>query len=603
MTDLLLDDLDPRQRDAVTERHVPLAILAPAGSGKTRVLTRRIAFRVRDGTADARHVLALTFTRKAAGELVQRIRRLGVDHRVAAGTFHATALAQLRRRAIERGMEAPTVLDRKSRLLAPLVGGRRAEATIAMSNLAADIEWAKARLVSPEHFTEAARRAHRPLVGPPEEIAELYARYETEKRRRHLVDFDDVLRNCADAIAREPEFRAAQQWRFRHLFVDEFQDATPLQLMLLRAWLGDAADLTVVGDPAQAIYGFAGADATPLARFEQTFPGGRCISLEHNYRSAPAVVSTAEVALGDAAGRARIPPRAVHLDGPVPVVRGYDDDEAEAIAVADACRVEARDGTAWRDMAVLFRTNAQSARFEQAMSRRGVPFRVTDANAFTARPEVRVLLERLQSTQREEPARPFAHLLSELTAPAADDDHDDEERVEVPAEREHRDALLALGRDYLAAEPEAPTLNGFVAWLDVATRTAGSGTDAVELVTFHRAKGLEWRLVFVTGLERGLVPITWATSLDALAEERRLLHVALSRAEADLRCSWAHVRTFGGRRSRREPSPWLGELERHVASLRVVPREPREHVAAARSVLAAAAPPPRVPISQRRARR
>src|SRR3954469_16020074 len=265
--DALLDDLDPDQRAAVTSSHLPLAILAPAGSGKTRVLTRRIAFRIREATCEARHVLALTFTRKAAGELVDRLGRLGADGPVTAGTFHAIALRELRGRAIERGLDPPRVLDRKLRLLAPLLEDKRGGAGIGPADLAAEIEWAKARLGGPDEYAGAARVAGRRLAAPPDAIAELYQRYESERRRRHLLDFDDLLGQCAGEMTRDPEFGAAQRWRFRHVHVDEFQDATPLQLALLRAWLDARPDLCAVGDPAQAIYAFAGADASPLRDF------------------------------------------------------------------------------------------------------------------------------------------------------------------------------------------------------------------------------------------------------------------------------------------------------------------------------------------------
>jgi DNA helicase-2/ATP-dependent DNA helicase PcrA len=170
---------------AVTSPHLPLAILAPAGSGKTRVLTRRIApvFEL----THARHVLALTFTRKAAGELVDRLGRLGADGPVTAGTFHAVALRELRGRAIERGLEAPRVLDRKLRLLAGLLEEKRGGG-IGPADLAAEIEWAKARLVDPDQYAGAARIAGRRLPAPPDTIADLYQRYETERRRRHLLD-------------------------------------------------------------------------------------------------------------------------------------------------------------------------------------------------------------------------------------------------------------------------------------------------------------------------------------------------------------------------------------------------------------------------------
>jgi DNA helicase-2/ATP-dependent DNA helicase PcrA len=590
--DPLLDDLDAHQRAAVASPHVPLAVIAPAGSGKTRVLTRRIAFRIREGGADARHVLALTFTRKAAGELVDRLRRLGVDDALTAGTFHAVALAQLRRWAAAHHLEPPRVLDHKARLLAPLLGNRRAATALAAADVAAEIEWAKARLVAPDEYADAAAAARRNLPRPAEEIAEHYARYESEKRRRRLLDFDDVLRRCADLVGRDPEFAEGQRFAFRHLFVDEFQDATPLQIRLLRAWLGARPDLSVVGDPAQAIYGFAGADASPLLEFGRSFPGGRSIALVHNYRSTPDVVTLAEAALAGTPAGARRPPVAVRGAGAPATVVAYDDADDEAAGIAERCWRAFTAGVPWRDMAVLFRTNAQAAAFEAAFTRRNVPFRLADDQRAGRHPETKLLLDRLRTAERDAPGRPLADLLADLAADeGADEGADEDGRAGTPEARDAREALLERGRAFVASEGGAGGVSAFAAWLDLAAR-APHARHGVELVTFHRAKGLEWPVVFVTGLEAGLVPSGWATGAPDIAEERRLLHVALSRARDEVHCSWAHARAVGGRRIRREPSPWLAELER-IARHRDAPRrDARHHLADARATLAATQPPP-----------
>ncbi len=604
--DQLLDDLDARQRLAVTAADAPLAILAPAGSGKTRVLTRRIAYRVRECSADARHVLAVTFTRKAAGELVDRIARLPIDDpdqessRLTAGTFHALALAQLRRRAADQGREVPRVLGSKTRLVAELLD-RKGPAGVALAGeLAAEVEWAKARLVPPEHFVAAAHAANRRVPRSAAEIAGLYERYEREKRKRNLLDFDDLLARTAEALERDPEFAAAQQWRFRHLFVDEFQDATPLQLRLLRAWLGERPDLCVVGDPAQAIYGFAGADPTPLADFASHFPGGRSIMLVHNFRSASPIVVTSEAALGANADVVRDPPRATRAAGLRPTITAYDTDVIEASTVADACWRAFADGVPWSEIGILFRTNAQSALFEQACARRGVPFRaVTETERWVARPTVHLLVGRLREMERDAPARGFAEHLADLAVDAFDEEST---RGLDAAELEaHRSMLLELGREYLACEPGRGSAASFVAWIDVATADAVLPAAGVDLVTFHRAKGLEWRVAFVCGLERRLVPISWATTPDSRAEERRLLHVALSRASDELRLSWARTRTLRGRAVAREPSPWLADLERVVHDLPRSEIDPRTELAAVRATLAGATPP--APSSRRRLHR
>jgi DNA helicase-2/ATP-dependent DNA helicase PcrA len=561
--DTLLEGLDATQRDAVTSTAAPLAILAGAGSGKTRVLTRRIAWQSREQLVDPAHVLAVTFTRKAADELRTRLGRLGVRESVTAGTFHAIALAQLRRRTEEAGRTMPALLERKVRLLIPLVPGRGREATLLAAEVASEIEWAKARLVKPAGYEHAVAAAGRTPPRAAGEVAEIFAAYEREKRKRKLVDFDDLISGCADALEHDADFAAAQRWRFRHLFVDEFQDASAAQFRLVRAWLGDRSDLCVVGDGDQAIYGFAGADSSYLVRFlrhfpPEQFPAAGVVQLGSNYRSTPQVVAAAGAVLG-APGRRRPAVHATRPDGPVPEIAEFPSDDAEAAAVARAVRTLHEPGRRWSRIAVLYRVNAQSAAFEEALARAGVPFRVRGGGRFLDRPEVKVALDTLRAAARAAPSRRFAEHLTDF---ASDADTLSEER------REHIDALARLGREYLEAEGGSGTVDGFLAFLQASLQgdDAGASADAVELLTFHRAKGLEFDTVFVTGLERGLVPISYAKTPEALDEEQRLLYVALSRAERALHLSWARQRAVGMRIANRTPSPWLARIERAVTS-------------------------------------
>jgi DNA helicase-2/ATP-dependent DNA helicase PcrA len=578
--DPLLGDLDPSQRAAVTHEAPTLAILAPAGSGKTRVLTRRVAWLVEQRRVSAENVLAVTFTRKAAGELANRLGRLGVRH-VTAGTFHSLALAQLRRHMREHGREAPAVLGAKGRIIGPLVGGRGPAARVAVLEIAGEIEWAKARLVGPGDYAAAALRAGRVTPRPPTEIAAVYERYEQEKRRRHLFDFDDLLRWCAQMIERDETFAAAQRFRFRSLFVDEFQDASAAQVRLVRAWLGDRPDLCVVGDDDQAIYSFAGADPGPLRDFAAHFPGGIHVRLGANYRSTTPIVAAASAVLD----RARTPPQAPRGDGPAPEVLPFDDENGEAAGVARLLSQAHARGVSWSDMAVLYRTNAQSVPFETALPTAGVPVRVPGSGGFVNRPEVRVVLDELVATERAARGRSFSDQLADL---AAGEPVGGEER------REHLDAVLRLGKEYLAADGGGGSAGGFVAWLETSMRgddglAVGERSDAVQLVSFHRAKGLEWELVCVTGVERGLVPISYATEPEPLAEERRLLHVALSRAGQFLSVTWARQRTVGGRPARRSRSPWLDAIE---AANRggAAPPDPKVRLTAMRADLRARRP-------------
>jgi DNA helicase-2/ATP-dependent DNA helicase PcrA len=535
----LLIDLDPRQREAVTSPATPLAILAPAGSGKTRVITRRIAWRVMTGDAEAQHVLALTFTRKAASELGRRLRDLGLRSEVAAGTFHAIAYAQLRARWVERGWSAPTLLPHRTGLIAQLPSVRKAR--ISAAEVATEIDWAKARLIAADRYAEAAAAARRRTPTNPERLAGIYADYEETKRARRLVDFDDLLRICIDAMESDEVFASTQRWRFRHLFVDEFQDVNPLQLRLLEAWRGSHYDLCVVGDPHQAIYGWNGADARYLVDFRALYPPAEIITLEHNYRSTPQILAAASAVLL----ASRLEPhevRATLADGDAPAIEAYESDIEESRAVARAVRDRHTPRSRWSEQAILVRTHAQTALLHEAMRASGIPARVRGTAPLLEQEPARDALARLR-----EHDGPLAALVRDL----------EEEALELddPA------ALLTLAelaREHLRVEPRA-TGAGFAAW--VAASTGGDSPDrtgdAVEIATFHAAKGLEWPIVHIAGIEDGLVPITHARTRAARAEEARLLHVAMTRAQRELRCTWAARRTFGTRVVDRQVSPLL----------------------------------------------
>ena len=542
----LLEGLTAAQRAAVVSEAAPLCIMAGAGAGKTRVLTRRVAFRCRAGTADAGHTLALTFTRKAAGELQRRLAGLGVRGSVAAGTFHSHAAAQLQRWWADRRQIPPVLLERKSRLLGPILAERSAlgapMGTVPLADVAAVIEWAKARVIGPEQLEAELARADRRLVPgvSPAVLAGVYARYEDEKRRRGLLDFDDLLARCADAIEGDPEFAGAQRWRWRHIYVDEFQDLNPLQHRLLLAWLGASVDLCVVGDPNQAIYGWNGADPELLRSFPRRWPAAEVIRLDENHRCSEPIVRAAAAVLGpDGAGL-----RGVDRPGPPPAVHHFESDRAEARGVAAGLVAAHRDGRPWSAMAVLTRTNAQLEMVQEALSAVGVPWWSAAAAGLLDDPDLRAVLPALRAAGR----RPLRAGLADV----------EEERAR--ADSPGLSALIDTGRALAAARPEA-TVADWLAWLPTAAkdRSAGGGpAETVTLCSFHRAKGLEWELVWVAGAEEGFIPIGRApASAPATEEERRLLYVALTRAGQELHVSWAASRSFGARTVPRRPSRWL----------------------------------------------
>lgn len=556
----LLDGLNPAQLAAVESEAAPLCILAGAGSGKTRVLTRRIGHRVAQGTADARHTLALTFTRKAAGELNSRLRQLGLRDPVAAGTFHSIAYAQLRSRWADRDITPPDLLDRKVGFVARLV-----PRDVQAIDVVAEIEWAKARRIPPSGYVEGAARAARTPPVPASVVADCYARYEQAKRDQRLVDFDDLLRLAIRDIESDPEFAAAQRWRFRHLFVDEFQDVNQLQFDLLRAWLGDRTDLCVVGDPNQAIYAWNGADARYLDRFGHWFPGGEQVQLTENYRSSPQILAVANAVLAPARPRSG-PLSANRPDGPRPRVRRFATDTDEAKGIARSIRDHHRPGDRWSNQAVLVRTNAQAVIIGEALRSAGIPHRVRGGTPLLDQPEIRTALAGLRRHRG-----PFHAAVADLAAtiepdettadpaPATDADASDTSDA-VAQRRANLELLVRLGDDYQRIDP-IPSANSFVAWLRATISSDEVDRDAVDVTTFHAAKGLEWPVVHLAGLEAGLVPIGHAKTDLALAEERRLFYVAATRAEQELVCSYAQQRTFGQRTASREPSPYLEAIE------------------------------------------
>jgi DNA helicase-2/ATP-dependent DNA helicase PcrA len=430
------------------------------------------------------------------------------------------------------------------------------DAAVPHIDVAAEIEWAKARLITPERYEEEVARTGRTTPMPAAQLVSLYARYEETKRSRRMVDFDDLLLLLARALQEDTELSASQRWRFRHLFVDEFQDVNPAQAALLAGWRGGNTDVCVVGDPNQAIYAWNGAEPAFLTRFCEREPAATVVRLDDNFRSTPQVLAVAAAVLGDQASALR-----PHVaDGRLPSVRSFPDERAEANAVARGVRDRHRPGAPWSDLAVLARTNAQLVVLEETLRAAGIPCRVRGAAKFLDRPEIVDALGALARRPGDFDAR-----LSWL----ADSIREDAERTPAADERRgNLGELVRLGDEYRTAGG-VPTVEGFRGWLDATLRRdeGASTLDGVELATFHAAKGLEWPVVFLVGIERGLVPIGHAKTPAAEEEERRLLYVAVTRAEHELHLSWARERTFGERTLRRSPSPWLSDVETAISAL------------------------------------
>jgi DNA helicase II / ATP-dependent DNA helicase PcrA len=601
----VLAGLDPEQRRAVTAPAGPVCILAGAGTGKTRAITHRIAYRVVTGEIAARHVLAVTFTARAAGQLRERLAQLSAAG-VQARTFHAAALRQLRYFAprLLEGRALPEVVESKARLvtLAAARAGLRADRTAAR-DLAGEIEWAKSNLVEPGDYPAAAAKAMREAPYEPAKVAEVFTAYEEIKRDRGSIDFEDMLRATVWGIEEHPDVAEQIRAQYRHFVVDEYQDVNPLQQRLLDAWLGGRDDLTVVGDASQTIYSFTGATSSYLIEFPSRHRGAVLVRLVRDYRSTPQVVGLANAVIRQARGgeaRLRLALEGQRPAGPEPDLRIFPDEPAEASAVAKRCAELIAAGTPAREIAVLFRTNAQSEAYEAALAEAGVPAVVTGAARFFERPEVRQAMVALRAaTKAATNASERSSEASDAVGMAASERSSAESPLRLASVAEGSDtvgvdavgvaaslpdqvaeALTAVGwqRDQpppggaarerwealaalvtLAEELRLPSLAAFHA--ELARRAAIQHTptvDGVTLASLHSAKGLEWDAVFLVGLAEGTLPTTYAKTDDAVEEERRLLYVGVTRAREWLWLSYGQARSPGGRT--RRPCRFLPQL-------------------------------------------
>ena len=554
----VLAALDPEQRAVAEAVRGPVCVLAGAGTGKTRAITHRIAYAALTGAVPPGRMLAVTFTARAAGELRTRLRDLGVSG-VQARTFHAAALRQLDYFwPLAIGGGRPRLVESKLRPL----GEAAARARIALQrpalrDVASEVEWAKATQTAPGGYAAAAARAARQPPIPSDQIATLYAGYEEIKREQGLLDFEDMLLLTAALIEEHREVADQVRDRYRWFVVDEYQDVNPLQQRLLDAWLGGRDELCVVGDPEQTIYSFTGASPAYLTDFTTRYRDATVVRLVRDYRSTPQVVAAANAVVGGT-GLQLVAQRPA---GPEPSINEYDDEPSEAAAVAAQISRLIADGVAPSRIAVLYRVNAQSENYEQALAAAQIPYALAGGERFFNRPEVRDALRLLRGAARSTDAGSDAlvpHVITVLsstgwtTTPPSG-------TGAVRERWESLQALVVLAEDLVAAEPSAG-LAEFVAELEERAAAQHAPTvEGVTLATFHAAKGLEWEAVFLVGLTDGTLPIVHAQTPAQVAEERRLLYVGITRAERVLAMSWATSRAVGGR-GRRKPSRFLDPL-------------------------------------------
>ena len=526
----VLAGLNAEQRRAAEAVRGPVCILAGAGSGKTTTVTHRIAYQVESTAFLPEQILAVTFTAKAAGELKARLRRLGVEG-VRAATFHSAALAQLSYFGKVRDLQ---VLASKVLALRWIANSLPAPWKFKPAvDLATEVEWAKNRRLTPDTYLDALGDRDPPV--PPDLMQRVFRDYERRKAAKGLVDFEDLLEQAVRTFEEEPDLLGVVQARYRAFTVDEYQDVNLLQQRLLELWLGDRDDVCAVGDDYQAIYAFTGATPDYLLALPKRFPHATVVRLEENYRSTPQVLELAN-RLVPRLGGAPKTLRATRPPGPTPVTQRLASPADETAWVVERIRAFHGEGLAHDEMAILLRTNARSAVFEQVLAEAEIPFQ---GAALLERDAAKQLLKALAregaahaATAVRETA--LAHGLLAHLPPRL-------------GEREvTRQADLKLLVDLAQRMPDA-TVDEFAASLR--ERFGGGSGHGVHLLTYHRAKGLEFEAVFLPKLEDKELPSRFARTPEELAEERRLLYVGMTRAKRHLALTWS------GR-----PSPYLREL-------------------------------------------
>ena len=534
----ILAGLDPEQREAVTNIRGPLCIIAGAGTGKTRVITHRIAYAVAAGVTDPTKTLALTFTARAAGEMRARLRVLGVPN-AAARTFHSAALKQLMYFwPYSFGGTFPKLLTSKGSFLGDAMG--LSDTTLVpgvatLREISGEIEWAKATQTAPSDYVEEALAASRTLRIPNgradkenfAEIAKIYQAYETLKHRERIIDFEDVLLLTVGMLEEDRDVRERIRDQYRYFTVDEYQDVSPLQQRLLNLWLGNRDDLCVVGDAAQTIYSFAGATSQFLLGFTHRFPKAPVVRLTRGYRSTPEIIEMANRILKQGSSHADHELTSVNARGEELELRAFNTTNAEVSAVVDA--IAALDKT-HSDIAILARTNNGLDPFEAALKVRGIETQLKNSERFFDRVEVRDAMRVIRSA-------------SVLPSEGSDWLQDLESVLRPFGKADYVRAFLTLATTM--KEGGAANLRAFLRELeDRAEQNNPPTLPGVVLSTLHAAKGLEWDHVFLVSVNDGILPMG-----EAIEEERRLFYVGLTRAKKTVHLSYSG-----------EPSEFLSAL-------------------------------------------
>ena len=542
----VLAGLDAEQREAVTAPVGIVVVRAGAGSGKTTVLTRRIAWRTLSGTADIEKTLAITFTRQAATEMRTRLARFELEGRPTIGTFHAIARRLMLQNLEDRNRRAPVIVNNRSSLMSSCMGDDAKHGGV-MDMLSA-IDWAHAHMIAPDAAASALSSAGMKVPLPALRFTEVFKIYEQTKRKRGVIDLNDFMTSVVTEAAKDPRFAESIRFQYRHVSVDEAQDMNPLQYAFLKVLLPANPDVFLVGDPNQAIYGFNGADKDLFDSLPGFNTGANVVSLPSNYRCTPEIVKIAVDSLAK--------------DGQI--ADAVSKRQSGAVVRLERCATEAAEqqlitklvtrahssDRSWSDIAVLVRVNTVADGIRDQLIAAGIPVRSARRGGAWAR----AVAAATSLTGRDDLATWAADILD--TGEYTPDDADFQ--------------IAKLVRDFLDLH-RSGGVDGrtFGSWLVTSADIAE--TDGVEVLTFHAAKGREWSYVVVAGMEKGLLPHRSARTGSARSEEARLAYVALTRAADELVVTWTDQRNTKSS----GPSPFLPSVTTSVPVIDAPPEELR----------------------------
>ena len=636
----ILDGLNDKQREAVTTTEGPVMIIAGPGSGKTRALTHRIAYLLAAGKARPRDILALTFTNKAAGEMQERVESLvGDDARgMWVGTFHSSFARLLRMEGDKIGYsEDFSIYDTtdSKRLIRQQMKGRNLDTDVVKPrSVQRMISSAKNEMIDPQEYADLARGDQQEIV------AEVYPAYERALQQANALDFDDLLLKPIELFEQHEDVLEKYQRRWQYVHIDEYQDTNQAQYVLARKLSGRHKNLCVVGDDAQSIYAFRGADITNILNFDNDYPDATTIRLERNYRSTENIIRLADSIIEENDDQIEKSLWTDNAEGEYVALMEALSEKDEAQKIERRVRdLHLRDGMEYGDFAVLYRTNAQSRAIEEALRKENVPYRVIGGTSFYERKEIKDVLAYLKLLVNPNDTASLQRVINYPTRGIGDKTQarlqryaqqqglslwQAVERVEeietlgtraeravgkfrrliaryaskagtgsVPADELARDLIQDAGllselrkehtrenlqrwenvqelisalAEYVESTEDA-TISTFLQEVALMTGQdeAEGGDDKVTLMTLHAAKGTEFPVVFVAGLEEGLFPLEKATQEKAeLEEERRLFYVGVTRAEERLYLSWARSRYRYGEQTSNTRSRFLEEVDSDV---------------------------------------